>query len=51
VVQWLRLCTSNAGGVGLIPGCETKIPQGTGYGQKLKRKDLCSLKVSQSHKL
>ena len=26
VVQWLRLCTSNARGVGLIPGQETKIP-------------------------
>ena len=25
-------------GVGLIPGCETKIPQGTRYAQKLKRK-------------
>ena len=26
VVQWLRCCASNAGGMGLIPGQETKIP-------------------------
>ena len=26
VVQWLRLCTSTAGGEGLIPGQGTKIP-------------------------
>ena len=26
VVQWLRLSTSNAEGVGLIPGWGTKIP-------------------------
>ena len=26
VVQWLRLCTASAGGVGLIPGRGTKIP-------------------------
>ena len=26
VVQWLRLCASNAGGVGLIPGQGTRIP-------------------------
>ena len=29
VVQWLRLCTSNAGVVGLIPGPGTKIPHAT----------------------
>ena len=27
VVQWLRLCTSTAGGMGSIPGWGTKIPQ------------------------
>ena len=27
--HWLRLCTSNAGGVGLIPGWGTKMPHGT----------------------
>ena len=26
VVQWLRLCVSNAGGLGSIPGGGTKIP-------------------------
>ena len=26
VVQWLRLCTSIARGVGLIPGWGTKVP-------------------------
>ena len=26
VVQWLRLCTSTAGGTGSIPGLGTKIP-------------------------
>ena len=26
VVQWLRPCTSNAEGMGSIPGQETKIP-------------------------
>ena len=26
MVQWLRLCISSAGGVGLIPGQGTKIP-------------------------
>ena len=27
VVQWLRLCASNAGDTGSIPGDETKIPR------------------------
>ena len=27
VVQWLRLCASNAEGAGLIPGGESKIPR------------------------
>ena len=27
MVQWLRLCTPNAGGPGLIPSQGTKIPQ------------------------
>ena len=33
-VQWLRLCTPNAGGMGLIPGWGTKIPHATQHGQK-----------------
>ena len=27
-VQWLKLCASNAGGMGLIPGRGNKIPHG-----------------------
>ena len=38
VVQWLRLCTSTAGGMGLIPGRGTKIPHAT-HGQKKKKKN------------
>ena len=33
VVQWLRLCASTAGGVGLITGPGTKIPKATGSGK------------------
>ena len=33
-VQWLRLCTSNAGGEGLIPSQGTRFPQATWCGQK-----------------
>ena len=29
VVQWLRLCATNAGGVGSIPSQDTKIPCAT----------------------
>ena len=29
MVQWLRFCTLNAGGRGLIPGRRTKIPYAT----------------------
>ena len=50
VVQWLRLCASNAEGVGLIPGQGTKIPHAMHCGQKLKKqgtrsKQLNSIKV------
>ena len=34
VVQWLRLCASNAGGVGLIPGWGMKIPHVSQHSQK-----------------
>ena len=34
VVQWLRLCASTAGDVGLIPGWGTKIPHAIGHSQK-----------------
>ena len=36
-VQWLRLCTSIAEGVGLTPGQGTKILHATWYSQKIKR--------------
>ena len=34
---WLRLCTSNAGGMGLIPSPRIKIPQAVRHGQKSKK--------------
>ncbi|XP_033257416.1 uncharacterized protein C19orf44 homolog isoform X2 [Orcinus orca] len=37
-VQWLRLCASNAGGVGSIPGWGTKIPHAARCGQEKERK-------------
>ena len=36
-VQWLRLHTSSAGGVGSIPGRGTKVPNATWHGQKKKK--------------
>ena len=38
VVQWLRLCTYNAGGMGSIPGPATTIPHAVRYNQKVKKK-------------
>ena len=38
LVQWLRLCASNAGGVGSILGWGTKIPYAMQHGQKIKMK-------------
>ena len=38
VVQWLRLFTSTAGGVGLIPGQRNKIPHAMEHGHKIKKK-------------
>ena len=36
VVQWLRLCTPNAGGLGLIPGQETtyQAPPSMGFSRQ-----------------
>ena len=34
VVQWLRLCPSNAGAAGLTPGQGTNIPHDSWLGQK-----------------
>ena len=38
MVQWVRLDSSTAGGVGLIPGRGAKIPQATWLGQKKQKK-------------
>ena len=38
IVPWLRLWTSNAGGVGAIPGWGTKIPHAVRYSRKNKMK-------------
>ena len=37
VVHWLRLCTSNPGSTGLIPGWETKIPHAVWCDQRKKK--------------
>ena len=36
VVQWLRLHASTAGGMGLIPGWETKIPRAVWHSQNIR---------------
>ena len=38
VVQLLRLCPSNAGGVGSIPGWGTKVPHAAWHSQKERKK-------------
>ena len=38
LVQWLKLHTSNAGGMISIPGWETKIPHATPWSPKVKIK-------------
>ena len=43
-VQLLRLCASNAGGVGSIPGWGTRIPHAAWHGQK-KKKVLANIMV------
>ena len=37
VIQWLRLCASNAGATRSIPGQGTKIPHAAWSGQKIKQ--------------
>ena len=39
-IQWLRLCASNVGGVGLIPGLGTKIPHDCGVWPKKKKRNI-----------
>ena len=40
---WLRLHVSSAGGVSRIPGWGTKIQHAVWYGQKEKKRSLCSV--------
>ena len=47
MVQWLRLHTSSAGGVSLIHGLGTKLPNATVCGQKFKKENLIFLLVWQ----
>ena len=42
-IQWLRLCASNVGGVGLIPGLGTKTPHDCGVWPKKKEIYTCHL--------
>ena len=39
MVQWLKLCTSTAEGMGLIPCWGTKIPHEAQHGQKEEKKN------------
>ena len=45
MVQWLRLSTSNAGGMGSIPGQGTKIRHAVWHGHKEKKKKKTLKKV------
>ena len=36
-IQWLRLCASNAGGMGSIPGWGTKVPHAVQPAKKLNK--------------
>ena len=43
VVQWLGLCASTVGGIGLIPGKATNIPPGSMAKKKEKKEDASRL--------
>ena len=49
-VQWLKLCTSTAQDMGLIPGWGTKIPQGRWQGQKKKKDKLLDISIGDNRK-
>ena len=40
MVQWLRLCPSNAGDTGSIPGQRSQVSHATRCGHKIKKKNL-----------
>ena len=42
-IQWLRLCTSTARGMGLIPGQGTETLHDVWHGQKKKKKECLEL--------
>ena len=44
-IQWLRLCTSTAGGTGSIPDGGTKIPYAAWHGQGEKKKKISCLRA------
>ena len=48
--QWLRLCTTDARGLGLILRQDTKIPQATSCDQKEKNKPAYELCVEKGKK-
>ena len=50
MVQWFRLCASNAGGAGLIPSWGAKIPHAAWYSQKIKKLSLPKSEISQAIK-
>ena len=45
-VQWLRLCASNAGGPGSIPGLEIKIPHAAWFNQKINKLNKSNQKLT-----
>ena len=48
VVKWLRLCASNAGDAGSIPGQGTKIPYATYQGQKINENIFKKIKIKKN---
>ena len=49
-VQWLRLCASNAGGLGWIAGWGTRIPHAMGHSKK-KKQNTTNPVTSKGHSL
>ena len=49
VVEWLRLCAPNAGGMGLNPGLGTKIPPPTRCSQKKRRRLTCTPELLEAY--
>ena len=50
MAQWFRLCASNAGDAGLIPGWETKIPHVAWCSQNIKKSCLQKSEINQAIK-